>query len=364
MFTFFHGEDELGFLAFLFTMSLLSWKVCATEGRYATQPGMIPHELGRTERDRNMNVIEQIPEFNAPNTQPLQKHTNDLNPRWWDRMVARLPKKGILLVSTDLHGNMSDYQMMKELYIAEERMGNDPFLLFCGDMVHGPNPLLNEPGAWPEYLGTEYRDESAALILDYMKFAKKARTTCLMGNHEHAHAGGPRLSKFHEDEGGVLEHQLGDMRQPFRDFIARYPLLAVTHCGLVFTHASPAGTEESLDAFEALTYEPTLPEPSSIFYPPNTVGYLLWARYASDEQAKALLKATAPEGATNHMVLHGHEIVEHGYDVRTPHQICLSTSYGIHNENKYYLRVDLSKQYTCPQDLREGIELKRLYPGM
>ena len=251
---------------------------------------------------------------------------------------------------------------MKELYWREEEAGNNPFLLFCGDLVHGPNHELHQPGAWPDYLGTPYQDESAKLICDYLQFSSTARTCALLGNHEHAHVGGPKLSKFHLDEAQVLEDALGQMREEIRFFLRGFPLVASTECGAMFTHAAPAASEPTLEAFEDLQYEPYQPRTIQNMFRQNTVGTLLWARHATDEQAKNLLETTSPENRPHTFCVYGHDIVDSGYRKTGSYQICLSSSYGVFNKNKTYLRLDLSHHYAGLQDIREGHELLPLYP--
>jgi hypothetical protein len=53
----------------------------------------------------------------------------------WNRRVAALPDAGILLVATDLQGNLGDYERMKALYAAERAAGHAPILAFVGDLV-------------------------------------------------------------------------------------------------------------------------------------------------------------------------------------------------------------------------------------
>src|SRR5688572_15184104 len=93
----------------------------------------------------------------------------------WNRRCARLPNRGVLLYATDLQGSMKDYERMKALYAREEAAGQEVILAFCGDLVHGPSPDMNEPGVWPDYLGTPYRDESARLLRDFEVFTRQAR---------------------------------------------------------------------------------------------------------------------------------------------------------------------------------------------
>ena len=270
----------------------------------------------------------------------------------WNRKLARLPARGVLLVATDLQGNRRDYERMKELYAAED----DAILAFCGDLVHGPSPDMNEPGAWPDYLGAEYRDESAALVRDFEAWTRRERGFSLLGNHEHAHVGGPVVPKFYEDEAAVLDAALGDDRPRIHEFFRSFPLLAVAPCGLVLTHAAPRATEPSADAFEKLRYDGYERVPIQSMYAQDALGALLWSRSATPEQARALCAAVGGS-----VVVYGHDVVHEGYERVGAEQLCLSTSYGVDDPHKFYLRIDLAARYATVQDFREGIELKRLY---
>jgi hypothetical protein len=179
----------------------------------------------------------------------------------------------------------------------------------------------------------------------------------LLGNHEHAHIGGPVVPKFYEDEAAVLDAALGEDRARIHDFFRDFPLLAVAPCGVVLSHAAPRSTEPTPEAFERLDYRGYERKPIRAMYAVDTVGALLWARSASAEQARALLSAV---GGT--FVVFGHDIVREGYQTVGSEQLCLSTSYGVDNAHKYYLRLDLSAHYRGVADLREGTEIRRLYP--
>ena len=279
---------------------------------------------------------------------------------FWGRRVARLPDRGILLVATDLQGNLGDYEAMKSLYEEEERAGAEPVLLFTGDLVHGPDARTAR--AWPSHLGSRYEDRSAELIIDYEKFAASARTLCLLGNHEHTHVGGPVVSKFHPDEGAVLEEALGEDRERIRAFIETFPLVAISHCGAVFTHGAPRSTEPDLATFEAIEYRGFERYSTQDMYLAGTLGALLWARAAPPERVRAFLSATSDGRAPNSFVAYGHDVVHEGYEKVGAEQICVSTSFGLADGDKTYLRLDLSARYDSVDDLREGVEILRLYP--
>lgn len=283
-------------------------------------------------------------------------------PACFDVRVARLPATGVLLVATDLQGNYQDYQALKRLYFAEKAAGNAPVLALCGDLVHGPHPALNAPGAWPDYLGTPYVDESARLLLDFEAFSRTERAIAVLGNHEHAHIGGPVVPKFYPDEALVLDRALGPAREAMHAFLRTWPLIAVGPCGVVLTHGAPGGTEPDLAAFERLDYAGYEAVSINQMYRHDTVGALLWSRMASPEQARALLAATRLDDTPNAFVAFGHDVVHEGWERTGREQICVSTSYGLFDRDKVYLRLALDRRYTSALDLRPEHEIRRLYP--
>jgi hypothetical protein len=289
-------------------------------------------------------------------------------PRWWGHKVARLPASGVAIIATDLQGNLEDYRALLQVVERERAAGHETSLVLCGDMVHGPCARLSRPGAWPEHLGTYYVDRSAELVLDLIDLVERTDTVCLLGNHEHAHVGGPVVSKFHEDEAAELERMLGRECERVRRFLSGLPLVAVGPCGVVCTHGAPRATEADLDAFERLDYQHT---PDGIAFDriplwrmieTGTVGALLWARAASAENARALLSATSLDGEPNAFVVYGHDIVREGYECIGDEQVCVSTSFGLFDRDKVYLRLDLGQRYRSAAELRVGHEILKLYP--
>jgi hypothetical protein len=280
---------------------------------------------------------------------------------WWGRKVARLPDRGTLLFATDLQGNLDDYERMKRIYALEEDAGNEPILLLAGDLVHGPGRALADPDSWPDHLGTFYVDRSAELVLDFLDFSRSARALSLLGNHEHAHIGGPVVSKFHPDEASVLDERLGPDRARVHAFFRTFPLVAVAPCGARFTHGAPRATEPDLDAFDRLEYDGYEATCIQSMYEAGTVGGLLWSRYAEPERARAFLAATSLDSSGNGFVAFGHDVVREGFEKIGEEQLCISTSFGCENRDKYYLRLDLAARYRSVHDLRIGQELRRLY---
>lgn len=286
-------------------------------------------------------------------------------PGCFDRKVARLPGEGVLLVATDLQGNLGDFERLMAIYAAEEAAGHRPILALCGDVVHGPSPDLNAPGAWPDHLGTAYVDRSADLIRRVEALSRTHRIFSLMGNHEHAHVGGPVVPKFWPDEAAVLETALGDDAPALRAFLRRWPLIAVSPAGVVLTHGAPGLAlgmlPATLDGFEALDYAGYTDISINHMYRQDALAALLWCRMADDGQAKALCARATLDDRPAAFVAYGHDVVREGYEVVGGHQICVSTSYGLFDRDKIYLRLDLGRRYRDVHDLRAGREIRALY---
>ena len=276
--------------------------------------------------------------------------------------MARLPERGTLIFATDIQGNWEDYMALKEVYFRERAQDHDPVLLFCGDLVHGPGEDLAHPDRWPDFLGSYYIDRSPEVVLDFIEFSKTEAALSLLGNHEHAHIGGPVVSKFHRDEAAVLDERLGRDRDRVHDFFRSLPLLAVAPCGAAFTHGAPRETEANLEDFEQLRYDGYIECHVNDMYERGTVGALLWSRYAEPARARAFLEGTRLNDRPNAFVAFGHDVVREGYEKIGDEQLCLSTSFGCDDENKCYLRLDLSRRYDSVHDLRPGREILPLYP--
>ncbi|MEZ4235370.1 MAG: metallophosphoesterase [Myxococcota bacterium] len=276
----------------------------------------------------------------------------------WGRKVARLPDAGALLVATDLQGNLGDYERMVALLDAERARG-PAWLAFTGDLVHGPSPELSAPGCWPVHLGTPYVDESAELVRRFEGLAASGAAFSLMGNHEHAHVGGPKVPKFHPDEAAVLDAALGADRERVHAFFRTFPLLAVGSCGVVLTHGAPSRTARTLAAFEALDWEGYRDVPLQRMASRDVLGALLWARSCTDPEALALLEVAT--GRAEGVVVHGHDVVREGYAREGAHHMVVSTSYALLDGAKVYLRLDLGARYRTTADLREGAEILPLY---
>lgn len=272
--------------------------------------------------------------------------------------VIRLPDKGRLLVCTDLQGCMRDYERMVDIF--EDALlayNGDAHLIFTGDLIHGPHI---EPEDWPDFLGEYYRDASGDVMIAYSGLAAQypGRVHALLGNHEHGHIGGPHTAKFAADEVALLEHILGPSATArMRGIIHTFALAAVSKCGAVFTHGAPAAVIDSIADLESADLSGAeFASPLDLLDTP-IVGKVLWARSATEAEAKRFLRAT-----NGTMAIYGHDVIPEGFEKIGEEQIIVSTSFGLFDENKVFLNLDLSARYRGVQDLRIGHEILPLYP--
>jgi hypothetical protein len=276
--------------------------------------------------------------------------------------LLRLPAAGRLLVCTDLHGNLADFRRIRDVFEASRAAGEDPFLLFTGDLIHGPDC---GPADWPEYLGAHYIDQSEALLDEYLALrqAFPERVSCLLGNHEHSHIGGPHTPKFWPDETVHFEEVVGPSRtRRYKEAFRQFPTVAVSSCGVAVTHAAPNVSLDGPEDLEQLEYEGFEDLTIWTMAELQILGGLLWSRSCTPEVARRFLDALGRGGPRLDVVVYGHEIVPEGYAIVGDEQLGLSTSFGVRDECKFYLTLNLAGRYTTAHALREGVELLRLCP--
>lgn len=268
--------------------------------------------------------------------------------------LLRLPASGRLLVATDIQGNLRDFLRMVDLF---EQAPEDSVLVFTGDLVHGPDEHTEQN--WPDYLGTPYKDESPEVVRAFLEARTRypERVHCLLGNHEHAHLGGPRTAKFHDDEARVLEARMGpEPSEAMRTLFSQFPLVALAPNGVVLLHAAPSARLSGTHELEDVQLEGYSHMGIDQFFHVPVLGATLWSRMALPEQARAFLGALG-----GRIAIYGHDVVREGYERVGDEQLCVSTSFALLDEHKVYVELDLSQVYPDVHALRDGIELQKLY---
>jgi hypothetical protein len=269
--------------------------------------------------------------------------------------LLSLPATGTLLAVTDLHGNLADYRAVEHRFRA---LGPGAHLLFCGDLVHGPAVPRHR---WPEHLGSFYADRTPELLTAARRLAEEfpGRVHFLLGNHEHAHLGGPRLSKFHDDEAAALEARYGDFAA-VRGWLSTWALAAVAPAaGIAFTHGAPHARISGPADLEAVDLRGNVDTPAHRMTAAGPLGALLWARTTTPERARAFLRALHPDAR---VAVFGHDVVREGHWIEHEPLLCVSTSFGCHDGDKLYLEWDLSRAAKSAAEVAL-VGLRPLYPS-
>lgn len=276
------------------------------------------------------------------------------------RRVVVLPERGKLIVATDLQGNTADFDRVAEIYEEAARGRDGAVLVITGDLVHGPE--LSE-SQWPDYLGSYYHGDSKTVLERARALADRhpGRVYYLLGNHEHAHVGGPIVSKFFPDEARRLEELLGpEGTQQMRDWLRTWPFVAVApRARFLMMHAAPHARIESREDLERLPLDGFFDVPLEEMATRGTIGALLWARTTTTERAFSFLRAIDP---STRVAIYGHDVARAGYAIDREPLLCISTSFGCYDGDKLYLEWELDEPAHSAADVaRRG--LRPLYPG-
>jgi hypothetical protein len=244
-------------------------------------------------------------------------------------------------VSTDVQGNVADFDRVAGIFEDAARDRDGAHLVVTGDLVHGPE--LSELD-WPDYLGSFYHGDSRTVLEHARELADRYpdRVHYLLGNHEHAHVGGPVVSKFFPDEARRLEDLLGeDGTRRMRAWLRTWPFVAsAPRARLVMLHAAPHARIKSVDDLDRLPLDGFYDVPLEDMAARGTLGALLWARTTSSERGFEFVRAIDPEAR---VAVYGHDVARGGFAVEHEPLLCISTSFGCFDGDKLYLEWDLSE---------------------
>ena len=275
------------------------------------------------------------------------------------RRVIHLPDRGRLFVATDVQGNVGDFDRVAALFEEADKGPDGAYLVVTGDLVHGPE--LGEAD-WPDYLGSYYRGDSKTVLEHAQELEARhpGRVHYLLGNHEHAHVGGPVVSKFFPDEARRLEELLGEEgTREMRAWLRTWPFVAVAkQARLVMLHAAPHARIRSADDLERLPLDGFDSIPLEDMETRAILAALLWARTASTERGFEFIQALDPEAR---VAVYGHDVARAGFAVEREPLLCISTSFGCFDGDKLYLEWDLAEPAQSALDTAKR-GLKPLHP--
>lgn len=268
-----------------------------------------------------------------------------------------LPDRGVLLVNTDVHGNAEDFARLEAIFREERAREPETHWVILGDVVHGPDDeaRTSEPDLY------DYADGSMEIVdrIHALREEAPEHVHFVLGNHDHGHVGGHHTKKFHEDEVEALEEKLSDaQRERLRGLFGDALLAVAAPCGVLLTHGSP---DDALSDLRVLDDVPL--EVREMKYAQRIVIRALLGAYGQPDEVskKMLAQVSATHGLSLGIVIHGHDRDEKGVFVEGHHQVC-PVIFGAPRANKRYVRLDLAARYATADDLRDGHEIRRLYP--
>jgi hypothetical protein len=267
-----------------------------------------------------------------------------------------LPARGVLLISTDVHGNLADFVRLEQIFAEESAREPETHWVILGDVVHGPDARARV--SHPDWYG--YEDESMAIVERILAAEAGApgRVHFVLGNHDHGHVGGPHTAKFYADEVAALESGLSHaQRERLRGLFARAMLAAAAPCGVLMTHGAPDSSFERLEDLDGVPLELMAMSPSQA----RMLRALLTSYGQPEAECRAMLgNVSRAAGLDLRVLVHGHDRDENGFFHEGGNQVC-PVIFGAARADKRYVRLDLGARYETAEALRDGVEIVRLY---
>jgi 3',5'-cyclic AMP phosphodiesterase CpdA len=262
----------------------------------------------------------------------------------------------VLLVSTDVHGNLEDFERLAAIFADERAREPETHWVILGDVVHAPDRVAQE--SQPELYG--YADGSARIVdrILALESAAPGRVHFVLGNHDHGHVGGPHTQKFFTDEVVALEETMSEAeRRRMRELFGRALLAVAAPCGVLMTHGSPDASLERLSDLDDVPLELAKMSAAQA----RMLRSLLTSYGQTDaECATMLANVSRTAGLDLRVVVHGHDRDEKGFFREGTNQVC-PVIFGAPREAKRYVRLELGGRYESAEGLRDGVEIRRLY---
>ena len=240
--------------------------------------------------------------------------------------LIKLPKKGRVLIFTDLHGNLEDYGKYLEKWDSADP---DCHMIIAGDFIH-----------------SIYKNDSSVEVLDDIidKYKKYDNFHPMLGNHEWVHIVNVNVLKADINQKLDFEEMIVSKKSSLEPYLSNYieffrsiPFFIQCDNGVFVAHAGPSPKIKTCGDFNAII--------EGEEYLEESVYYALWSRpkkhYIAEDVSRFL------DIVQSNVMVVGHTVVD-GYKV-FGRQMILSSSFGC--ENKMYLDIDLEKPINDMDDL-------------
>jgi hypothetical protein len=256
--------------------------------------------------------------------------------------IVRLPPRGRLLATGDLHDN--PVHLQKIIRLARLEAAPDHHVILH-EMIHGER-LIN---------GLDLSHRMLARVAELViRFPSQAHP--LLANHELAQMTGRGVSKGAGNSVELfndgLEFVFGDdsesVAESIRDFIRAMPLALIAGHGVLCAHSLPA--PHMMKHFDASVIERDLKHED--YQPPHGAAHLMvWGRQHTPQQLDDLASAWK----VNAFCL-GHEHVETGFEAKPPRLILLNSDHDF----GAVLPIDLTQPLDFEQAMMSVIPLNAI----
>lgn len=267
-----------------------------------------------------------------------------------------LPRDGVALISTDLHGNLDDFLALSRRFEQERARCPKTHWVQLGDIVHAPDEQARseQPALY------DFPDGSMAIVDGFIDLLAKhpEHVHFVLGNHDYAHLGGPHTSKFYPDEVTHLESLLSaEQRERMHRLFSGAHLAVIAPCGVLLCHGSPDETLHDIRLLDGIPWH----QARATRQQRRLLQTVLCSYGQTDAVSRAMLAQVSQHGGWDlRVVIHGHDRDETGFFVEGNHQLC-PVLFGAPRHSKRFVRLDLAARYDDVRALRDGHELLRLH---
>lgn len=245
--------------------------------------------------------------------------------------LIKLPNKGKLLIVTDLHGNLEDYETYMKKWDSNDP---DSYIVIAGDFIHN---------VYKEDYSIEILDDIMEKSKEYDNFYP------LLGNHEWSHIINGNLFKaninLRLDFENLIKEKKGSLEPYLSEYISFFkslPFFMQTENGLFISHAGPSCQISSHEDFKSFIQDDE--------YYSDLAWSALSVRPESDYDENDVSHFL--DMVNSRLMVVGHTAVN-GYWV-FGRQIIISSSFS--KGDKYYLEIDLSKTIDTMDDLKKCLK--------
>ncbi|NYB52359.1 MAG: serine/threonine protein phosphatase [Methanobacteriaceae archaeon] len=246
--------------------------------------------------------------------------------------LIELPSKGRALIASDLHGNLTDYLKIIDLW--KKTSSKKQHLIFTGDLI---NAMDKEDDGSIEILES---------VMDEMKNNQNFHP--LLGNHEWANivqvpvykAGKNQINSFENLIKKKFREEWEEKLTQYIELFKKFPISIKTSNGVFISHAGPPKHIESLEEIEKITRKGYLPN--------QPLYEILWNRYGdyTQKDVENFLHAIGCK-----VMIVGHTPVD-GV-LKYGKQIIISSSFSL--GKKAYVLLDLEKEISRTSDVMKMV---------